>query len=168
MDKNDKKGMSHERRPGVTPSQWRDAHSRPVPPRNQKRSFAVPLIALGGATLVGLSMLGRGHDVQRNRYDSYEDCVHDYSTGQCQIDSPVSGSGSSGVSSGLHYYGPWYRSGGGGGGSGGGAAEDPGPGRTLASGGRLTGGEGFSGPRGVELGTRGGFGSTGRVSARGS
>jgi hypothetical protein len=106
-------------------------------------------------------MLGRGQDVQRNRYDSYEDCVHDYSSGQCQIDGPVYGSGYTG--GGLHYYGPWYRSGGAGG-----AADDPGPGRTLASGGRLSGGEGFSGPRGVELGSRGGFGSTGRVTARAS
>ena len=139
----------------------RDAQFRHVPPpRNQKRSFAVPLLALGGATLVGLSMLGRGQDVQRNRYNSYEDCVHDYSTGQCQIDNSVSG-----PSGGLHYYGPWYRSGGSGGS---GAAADPGPGRTMASGGRLAATDGFSGPRGVELGTRGGFGSTGRISARAS
>lgn len=148
----------HELRPGVKPAYRRDAQFRPVPPRNQKRSLAVPLIALGGATLVGLSMLGRGQDVQRNRYDSYEDCVQDYSNAQCQMDGPVSG----GSSGGLHYYGPWYRSGGTGG------AEDPGPGRSLAAGGRPSGGVGFSGPRGVELGTRGGFGSIGRVSARGS
>ncbi|AIF48311.1 hypothetical protein [Dyella japonica] len=156
MGADDKKGPSHELRTATKPVQRRDAQFRPVPPRNQKRSFAVPLIALGGATLVGLSMLGRGHDVQRNRYDSYEDCVHDYSSGQCQIDNAVSG-----PSGGLHYYGPWYR-------SGGTVQGDPGPGRTLASGGRLAGSEGFGGPRSVELGTRGGFGSTGRVSARAS
>lgn len=154
------KKSSRELRPGVKPQPRRDAQFRPVPPRNQKRSLAVPLIALGGATLVGLSMLGRGQDVQRNRYDSYEDCVHDYSSGQCQIDGPVSGGSYSG---GLHYYGPWYRSGGGTGG-----ADDPGPGRAMAAGGRVSGGDGVSGPRGVELGTRGGFGSSGRVSARGS
>jgi hypothetical protein len=157
MSDADKKKPSPSLRAGATPAQRRDAQFRPVPPRNQKRSFAVPLLALGGATLVGLSMLGRGQDVQRNRYDSYEDCVHDYSTGQCQIDNSVSG-----ASGGLHYYGPWYRSGGNVG------AGDPGPGRALASGGRSASGEGFSGPRSVELGTRGGFGSTGRVSARAS
>ena len=156
MDKDNKYGPSRELRPGERPAPRRDAQFRPLPPRNQKRSLAVPLLALGGATLVGLSMLGRGQDVQRNRYDSYEDCVHDYSSGQCQIDNSVSG-----PSGGLHYYGPWYR-------SGGVVQGDPGPGRTLASGGHLAGSEGFSGPRSVELGTRGGFGSTGRVSARAS
>src|SRR5579859_5189142 len=150
MDENDKNAPSRELYSTLRPAQRRDAQFRPLPPRNQKRSYAVPLIALGGATLVGLSMLGRGQDVQRNRYDSYEDCVHDYSTGQCQIDGPVYGSNSS--VSGLHYYGPWYRSGGAGSGTDG-AAADPGPGRTMASGGRLSGAEGFSGPRGVELGS---------------
>lgn len=157
MSDADKQKPSYSLRAGATSAQRRDTPSQLVPPRNQKRSFAVPLLALGGATLVGLSMLGRGQDVQRNRYDSYEDCVHDYSTGQCQIDNSVSG-----ASGGLHYYGPWYRSGGNAG------AGDLGPGRALASGGRLASSEGFSGPRSVELGTRGGFGSTGRVSARAS
>lgn len=160
MGYDDKKMPSRDLHTAVKSSQRRDAQFRPIPPRNQKRSFAVPLIALGGATLVGLSMLGRGQDVQRNRYDSYEDCVHDYSSGQCLIDGPVSGSSYTG--GGLHYYGPWYRSGGGGG------TDDPGPGRAMASGGRVSPGEGFSGPRGVELGSRGGFGSSGRVSARAS
>lgn len=157
----DEKGLSHELRPGVKPPLRRDAQFHPLPPREQKRSFAVPLIALGGATLVGLTMLGHGQDVQRNRYDNYEDCVHDYSSGQCEIDTSVSN-----PSSGLHYYGPWYRSGGSGGNGGG--ANDPGPGRAMATGGRVSAAEGFSGPRGVELGTRGGFGSTGRISARAS
>jgi hypothetical protein len=138
---------------GVKPPQRPDATSRPLPARNQKRSLAVPLIALGSATLVGLSVLGHGQDVQRNRYGSYEDCVHDYSTGQCEMDTSVSGSG------GLHYYGPWYRSGGVGG------AQDPGPGRMRSSPGSVAS---FSAPSSVELGTRGGFGSSGRVSARAS
>lgn len=143
-----------ELRPGMQPPPRRDATFHPLPPRNQKRSLAVPLIALGGATLVGLSVLGHGQNVQRNRYGSYEDCVHDYSTGQCEMDTSVSGTG------GLHYYGPWYRSGGGAGG-----ALDPGPGRSV---GTAPGGAGsFNGTAGVELGTRGGFGSSGRVSARG-
>lgn len=157
MSDSDKQPPSRELRPGIKPLQRRDANFHPLPPRNQKRSFAVPLIALGGATLVGLSMLGRGQDVQRNRYNSYEDCVHDYTTGQCQIDTSVGGSG------GLHYYGPWYRSTGGGS-----VANDPGPGRALGAGGRVAGVSAFSGPQGVELGSRGGFGSTGHVSARGS
>ncbi|PXV61342.1 hypothetical protein SAMN04487785_104312 [Dyella jiangningensis] len=158
MGNHSKHSPSHELRPAGKPAPRRDASFHPLPPRNQKRSLAVPLLALGGATLVGLSMLGRGQDVQRNRYDSYEDCVHDYSSGQCQIDTSVNG----GSYGGLHYYGPWYRSGGGGG------KDDPGPGRALASGGRVGAIDGTAGPRGVELGTRGGFGSTGRVSARAS
>ena len=123
-----------------------DAQFRSHAVQEQKRSRAVPLMLLGGAALVGFGVLGRGHDVQRNRYNSLEECVHDYSTGQCELDNPV---GSNGIySGGMHYYGPWYRGGGGGG------STDPGPGR--------------SGPQAVELGTRGGFGSTGRVLARAS
>lgn len=150
FDKNDPlRGL----RVGVKPPQRPDATFRPLPARNQKRSMAVPLIALGGATLVGLSVLGHGQDVQRNRYGSYEDCVHDYSTGQCEMDTSVSGSG------GLHYYGPWYRSGGAGG------SQDPGPGRMRSSSASVAS---FSAPSSVELGSRGGFGSSGRVSARAS
>ncbi|WP_430390271.1 hypothetical protein [Dyella sp. 20L07] len=137
----------------------RDAQFRPIAERPQKRSLAVPLLALGGAAIVGLSMLGRGQDVQRNRYDSLEDCVHDYTTGQCEIDNAVGSNGAGG----LHYYGPWYR------GDGRGGATDPGPGRTLGTTARSFPMGGFAeGPRSVELGTRGGFGSSGRVSARGS
>jgi hypothetical protein len=150
FDKNDPlRGL----RVGVKSPPRPDATFRPLPARNQKRSLAVPLLALGGATLVGLSVLGHGQDVQRNRYGSYEDCVHDYSTGQCEMDTSVSGSG------GLHYYGPWYRSGSAGG------AQDPGPGRMRSSSGSVAS---FSAPSTVELGTRGGFGSSGRVSARAS
>lgn len=155
MDEHQGKGSSSELRK-TSPAPSRDAYFKPLPPREQKRSFAVPLIALGGAALVGLSMLGRGQDVQRNRYDSYEDCVHDYSTGQCEPDTSVNHS-----VPGVHYYGPWYRSGTGAGPS------DPGPGRTMAAGGRV-GTLAESGPRGVELGKRGGFGSSGRVAARAS
>lgn len=121
-----------------------DAQFRPS--STPKRSSAVPLMLLGGAALVGLTVLGRGHDVQRNRYNSLEECVHDYSTGQCELDNPVGSSG--GVGGGMHYYGPWYRS------DSGGVAGDPGAGR--------------SGPHAVEFGTRGGFGSSGRVFARAS
>jgi len=144
-------------RPSSIPPGRRDAQFRPLPARPQKRSLAVPLVALGGAAIVGLSVLGHGKDVQRNRYDDWESCVHDYSTGQCQEDTPVGSYGG-----GLHYYGPWYRS------NGGGDAGDPGPGRTLgARGGSFVAGGFTEGPRSVELGTRGGFGSSGRVSARG-
>jgi hypothetical protein len=138
-------------RPSGTPVR-RDAQFQP-----QKRSLAVPLVALGGVAFVGLSVFGRGQDVQRNRYDSFESCVHDYSTGQCEEDTPVGSPGG-----GLHYYGPWYRSGGSGGDT------DPGPGRSLGTSGRgfIAGGL-AEGPRSVELGTRGGFGSSGRISARG-
>lgn len=123
-----------------------DAQFRPLRDQPQKKSNAVPLLMLGGAALVGLTALGRGHDVQRNRYGSLEECVHDYSTGQCELDNPVGSHGGSGV--GMHYYGPWYR------GDRGGGRSDPGPGR--------------SGPHAVEFGTRGGFGSSGRVFARAS
>ena len=150
----EKPGSSDEWRPSSIPPVRRDAQFRPLPPRPQKRSLAVPLAALGGVAVVGLSVLGHGQNVQRNRYDSFESCVHDYSTGQCEEDTPVGSN-----VGGLHYYGPWYRSGGSGG------AADPGPGRTLGAGG-VAGGL-AEGPRSVELGTRGGFGSSGRVAARG-
>lgn len=147
-----------DRHPSGVASPRRDAQFHPLAERTQKRSMAVPLIALGGAAIVGLSMLGRGQDVQRNRYDSLEDCVHDYTTGQCELDNSVGTSGG-----GLHYYGPWYR------GDGRGGATDPGPGRTLGTPtGTFPAGGFAGGPRAVELGTRGGFGSTGRVFARAS
>lgn len=141
-----------------------DAQFRATPPREQKRSLAVPLMALGGAAIFGMSLFGRTHPVQRNRYDSLEDCARDYSTGQCELDNPVgSNNTSGGYHGGLHYYGPWYRS------DGGGGARDPGPGRTMGSLSRSMPASGFAGgPRGVELGERGGFGSSGRVFARGS
>jgi hypothetical protein len=138
--------MGELRKPGSPRGPGRpDAQFRSTSVHPQKKSRAVPLMMLGGAALVGLTVLGRGHDVQRNRYGSLEECVHDYSTGQCELDNPV---GSSGGGGGLHYYGPWYRS------DRVGGASDPGAGR--------------SGPHAVEFGTRGGFGASGRVFARAS
>lgn len=128
--------------------------------RPQKRSLTVPLYFLGGAAFIGVSMLSSGTDVQRNRYDTLEDCVHDYSTGQCQQEATHGPSGS-GYYGGSRYYGPWYR-------EGTRDASDPGPGRTLGGQRSFAAGEHYGGPRGTELGTRGGFGSSGRVSARGS
>ena len=134
-------------------------YSRPMPrtPEGagpQRRSMAVPLMLVGalGLTLWKCS----GTDVQRNRYSSLEDCAKDYSMQQCNADYPV---GSSGSSSGVHYYGPWYRSR-----SGSSDSADPGPGRS----GGFARATGEGGPSGVELGSRGGFGASGRVSARGS
>jgi hypothetical protein len=150
-------GPATSRYTGGTPR--RDAQFSSSALRPQKRSMAVPLIALGGAAIVGLSIFGRGQDVQRNRYDSLEDCVHDYSTGQCEIDNRVGSTGHGG----LYYYGPWYRS------DGRGGAADPGAGRTMGTVARSVPASGFvGGPQAVELGSRGGFGSSGRVSARGS
>jgi hypothetical protein len=114
----------------------------------KRRSRAVPLLLAG---TLGLSLTGcSGTDMQRNRYASFEDCVRDYSPAQCQ-NNGGSGSGS--------YHGPWYRSRE----SARGADGDPGAGRSYGS--RLDAGHG---PSGVELGTRGGFGSSGRIAARGS
>lgn len=118
----------------------------------RKRSLAVPLVSLGAVALSGMLVFG-GTDVQRNSYNSQEDCERDYSVGQCTRDQPVGGSG------GYHYYGPWYRDDW----RNGPLKNDPGPGRTLASGGD----SGGHGPIGMDFGERGGFGSTGRVSARG-
>jgi hypothetical protein len=124
-------------------------------PLTRKRTVAITLGVLGAAA-VGFATLG-GKDVQRNSYNSQEDCEHDYATGQCTREQPVGGTGYS--SSGYHYYGPWYRSDW----RSGPIKGDPGPGRSYASGGGFTG----HGPTGFDFGSRGGFGSSGRVSARG-
>ncbi|UPG90108.1 hypothetical protein L2Y96_22465 [Luteibacter aegosomaticola] len=102
-------------------------------------------------------------DVQRNSYASKEDCEQDYVSGQCTYEQPKgSSSGGYGGSS-YHYYGPWYRSdwrtnt----------VAGDPGPGRSNRS--AASGGSSFTGhgPTGFDFGSRGGFGSSGRVGSRG-
>ena len=114
-------------------------------------------ITLGALGVLGVGFAAfSGKDVQRNSYNSKEDCEHDYATGQCSQDRPVSGGYGY---SGYHYYGPWYRSDW----RNGSFKGDPGPGRSYASGG---GGSGH-GPTGFDFGSRGGFGSSGRVSARG-
>jgi len=123
----------------------------------RKRSLAVTLavIAVGS----GLSWLGRGVDMQRNRYASREDCVRDYSDRQCTLDPP-----SDNYYGSWHYYGPWYRSS-----PSSRGPDDPGPGRGGAIGDArsLTAAASARGLTGVESGTRGGFGAHGRVSARG-
>jgi hypothetical protein len=129
-------------------------------PLTRKRTVAITLGVLGAAA-VGFATLG-GKDVQRNSYNSQEDCEHDYATGQCTRDQPVEGTGNTGgggYAGGYHYYGPWYRSDW----RSGPIKGDPGPGRSYASGGGFTG----HGPSGFDFGSRGGFGSSGRVSARG-
>lgn len=123
-----------------------------------KKSGKVPLVLMGAvAGAVALPALFNGSDVQRNRYNSREDCIADYSEVQCNPDFAI------GTSSHAYYYGPWYR-------SDAGARikdkSDPGPGRFF-SGGRTTSSTSGA-PASVETGTRGGFGSRGRVSARGS
>jgi hypothetical protein len=118
-------------------------------------------LVLMGAAVGGSGLLaGCGADVQRNRYNSREDCVADYSQAQCGPDFPVGAAAAVGAA--TYYYGPWYRSD---------ATarsrdqNDPGAGRYFRGGGAAT--SGTRAPTGVEAGTRGGFGSTGRVSARG-
>jgi hypothetical protein len=132
----------------------------PQEPLTRKRTVAITLGVLGAAA-VGFATLG-GKDVQRNSYTSQEDCEHDYATGQCTREQPVGNSGYSsggGYGGGYHYYGPWYRSDW----RSGPIKGDPGPGRSYASG---VGSSGH-GPTGFDFGSRGGFGSSGRVSARG-
>jgi hypothetical protein len=120
----------------------------------QRRSLAVPLVLAG---TLGFALLQHsGTDVQRNRYKSLQDCTSDYSLQQCNSDTPLSGNG------GTSYYGPWYRSRGS---SSTQDASDPGPGRSGGFGAAHAFGE--AGPSGVELGSRGGFGRSGRISARG-
>ena len=136
----------------------------------QKKSSAVSLAIMGTAMVgaVGLPVLFGGTDVQRNRYQSREACIADYSEAQCNPDVP-NGTGSMplGAAAATYYYGPWYRS------------DyrsrsdpnDPGPGRYYRGGGTVSGfssaGGTSSAPSGVETGTRGGFGRSGRISARG-
>jgi len=122
-------------------------------PMTRRRSVAITLGVLGVAA-AGFASLS-GTDVQRNSYNSQEDCEHDYATGACTRDQSTG----SGYAGGYHYYGPWYRSdwrnntvkG------------DPGPGRSFFGGPGVAG----HGPTGFDFGSRGGFGSSGRVSARG-
>ncbi len=132
----------------------------------QKKSVAVPLVLMGAvAGAMTLPALFSGTDVQRNRYASRQACVEDYSDAQCGPDLPLSGSGSGGA--GTFYYGPWYRSDYR---SRANDANDPGPGRAFRNGttsGFSSAGTDAHGPAGVETGTRGGFGRSGRVSARG-
>lgn len=125
-------------------------------PLTRKRTVGITLGVLGVAA-VGMAAFS-GKDVQRNSYNSLEDCERDYATGQCSQDRSVSG-GYGGGGGGYHYYGPWYRSDW----RNGPRAGDPGPGRSTASMGGFTG----HGPTGFDFGSRGGFGSTGHVSARG-
>jgi hypothetical protein len=129
----------------------------PGDPLLRKRSVSVALGVLGVAA-IGFMSFG-GKDVQRNGYASLEDCEHDYATGQCTRDTPVSSSGGGSHYGGYHYYGPWYRSDW----RNGPIKGDPGPGRSFASGAGFAG----HGPSTMDFGRRGGFGSSGRVSARG-
>jgi hypothetical protein len=122
-------------------------------PLTRKRTVGITLGVLGAAA-IGYAWLG-GDDVQRNSYNSLADCEQDYATGKCTQDHPVSTSGGTA----YHYYGPWYRSDW----RNHSVAGDPGPGRSFASG----MGSGAHGPSGFDFGSRGGFGSSGRVSARG-
>jgi hypothetical protein len=122
----------------------------------EKKSGKVPLLLMGAvAGAVALPAMFNGTDVQRNRYGSREDCISDYSEAQCNPDAPIGTTGR------TYYYGPWYRS------DVSARArdsKDPGAGRYFGSGGSA----GITTPPSVETGTRGGFGSSGRVSARGS
>lgn len=131
-----------------------------------KRSSAVNLAIMGAALTgaVAVPALFGGTDVQRNRYMSREACAADYSETQCNPDLPVAGAVAAGAA--TYYYGPWYRSdyrtrta----------SPDDPGPGRYYRSGGvsGFSSGSTSTAPTGVESGTRGGFGRSGRVSARG-
>jgi len=71
----------------------------------RKRSNVVRLALLGAvAGGVGLVAMSGGDPVQRNRYNSVEDCKADYTEEQCKADTPVDGN-----RTGVHttsYYGP--------------------------------------------------------------
>jgi hypothetical protein len=125
----------------------------PKEPLLRKRSVAVAVGVLGVAA-VGIVAFS-GKDVQRNSYASQEDCEQDYATGKCTREDTTS----TYHGGGYHYYGPWYRSDW----RDRSHAGDPGPGRSFR-------GDGVPGhaPSSVDFGRRGGFGSSGRVSARGS
>ena len=130
---------------------------KPAGLQPRRRKSATVRLVLMGAAVGGSSLLvGCGSDVQRNRYASREDCVADYSATQCGPDFPLGGAAALAA---TYYYGPWYRSDV--------AARmrdpaDPGAGRFL--GGSSTS---LRAAPTIETGTRGGFGSHGRVSARG-
>lgn len=127
--------------------------------RPASRKSSTVRLALMGAAVGGSGLLaGCGTDVQRNRYASREDCIADYSQTQCGPDFPLGAAAAVGAA--TYYYGPWYRSD---------ASarlrdpNDPGAGRYFRGGGS----SGARAPAIVEAGTRGGFGATGRVGARG-
>lgn len=128
-----------------------------------KKSAAVPLVLMGAvAGAVALPALFGGTDVQRNRYGTREDCIADYSEAQCRPDFPISGYAAGAA---TYYYGPWYRS------NINARAKDmsdPGAGHFYHGGASGFSSAGLHGPAAVEAGTRGGFGSHGHVSARGS
>lgn len=133
-------------------------------PFGQRRSTTVRLVLMGVVVGSGGLLSGCGENVQRNRYASREACFADYSEELCRPDSPISGYVAGAA---AYYYGPWYHSdyrvrend-----------TKDPGAGRFFHGGGAVgvaaTGSN--AAPLSVETGTRGGFGSTGRISARGS
>jgi hypothetical protein len=136
----------------------------------QKKSSAVSLAIMGTAMAgaVGIPMLFGGTDVQRNRYTSRETCIADYSEAQCNPDVPNGTVVAPMGGPSTYYYGPWYRSDYRSRTS---DSTDPGPGRYYRGGGTVSGfssaGGASSAPAGVESGTRGGFGRSGHVSARG-
>jgi uncharacterized protein YgiB involved in biofilm formation len=127
-----------------------------------KKSSAVPLVLMGAVAGVAvLPAVFSGTDVQRNRYHSREDCSADYSEALCSPDYPVGGVYGGG---GTSYYGPWYRSDFAGRNQ---DPNDPGAGRFYRGSSGLAS-TGLHAPAAVEVGSRGGFGSHGRVGARGS
>lgn len=128
-----------------------------------KKSIAVPLVLMGAvAGSFALPALFGGTDVQRNKYNSRQACVEDYSEDQCKQDVPFNGAPGA-----FLFYGPWYRS------DYRSRVNDPndaGPGKFYRGGasGFSSAGSTTGAPAAIESGTRGGFGSSGRVSARGS
>lgn len=155
----DKKPHVHHHSFGYTPPKKMPHPDQPA--RDKRKRSAVVAVGAVGLLASGYALFS-GHDVQRNSYASKEDCERDYTTGQCTYQQSVSGHGGGYGGGGYRYYGPWYRSdwathptkG------------DPGPGRSFAS---RAGTSGFTGhgPTGFDFGSRGGFGASGRVSARG-
>ncbi len=143
-----------------------------VPPRSaefgrrlekQKRSDSIWLAVLGAAVATPLILMA-GRDMQRNLYQTREDCVTDYSENECPRE-PVYHYGSNRLDDRAvrRYHGPWFEAG-----STQRTSTDPGPGRLQepsARGSFAPDRTSYRPPVSREYGVRGGFGRSGAVRA---
>ncbi|MBK8283426.1 MAG: hypothetical protein IPK97_00330 [Ahniella sp.] len=129
----------------------------------QKRSDMIWLVVLGAAVATPLILMA-GKDMQRNLYQTREDCVTDYSESECPRDATYHyGSNRLDDSSVRRYHGPWFEAG-----STQRTSADPGPGRQQESSARNSfapGRTSYRPPVSREYGIRGGFGRSGAIRA---